>query len=85
MRLQRLVPKIVLGIAILLILCWTLGPFYWVTISAISPRVELYAKPPHWIPQNPTLKAFHSVLIEGEGFSRRRRNQCRRIDPQRLV
>ncbi len=68
MRLQRLIPKIVLGLAIVLILCWTLGPFYWVIISAISPRVELYAKPPHWFPQNPTLHAFHSVLIEGEGF-----------------
>ncbi len=51
-----------------MILCWTLAPFYWVAISAISPRVELYAKPPHWIPENPTLKAFHTVLVTGEGF-----------------
>lgn len=68
MRLKRLGFKILFGIAILVILCWTLGPFYWVTISAISPRVELYAKPPHWIPENPTFKAFQTILITGEGF-----------------
>lgn len=54
--------------AILLILCWTLGPFYWVLISAISPRVELYSTPPHWIPENPTLKPFYTVLVTGESF-----------------
>ncbi len=57
-----------LGLAILLILCWTLGPFYWVLISAISPRVELYSTPPHWIPEHPTLMPFYTVLVTGESF-----------------
>lgn len=68
MRLQKIGYKILFGAAVVLILGWTLGPFYWVTISAISPRVELYAKPPHWIPDNPTLNAFYTVLVTGEGF-----------------
>ena len=68
MKFKKIGFKILFGVAVLLILCWTLAPFYWVVISAISPRVELYSKPPHWIPENPTLKAFHTVLITGEGF-----------------
>ncbi len=65
---KRLAAKIVFGLAVVLILCWTLAPFYWVVLSAISPRVELYAKPPHWVPQHPTLKAFYTVLVTGESF-----------------
>lgn len=68
MKLRNVGFNIFLGIAILLILCWTLAPFYWVLISAISPRVELYSKPPHWIPEQPTLKPFYTVLVTGEGF-----------------
>jgi multiple sugar transport system permease protein len=68
MRFKKVGFKILLGIAILVILCWTLAPFYWVFISAISPRVELYSKPSHWIPEHPTLKPFYTVLVTGEGF-----------------
>lgn len=68
MKFKKIGFKIFFGMAILIIVCWTLAPFYWVAISAISPRVELYAKPPHWIPENPSLKAFYTVLVTGEGF-----------------
>ena len=68
MKHRKTGAKLLLAVAIVLILGWTLAPFYWVLISAISPRVELYAKPPHWIPENPTLKPFYTVLITGEGF-----------------
>ncbi len=68
MKHRKLGANLLLAAAIILIAGWTLAPFYWVLISAISPRVELYAKPPHWIPENPTLKPFYTVLITGEGF-----------------
>ncbi|GAK56552.1 binding-protein-dependent transport systems inner membrane component [Candidatus Vecturithrix granuli] len=68
MKITKLSYKVLFGVAVLLIVIWTLVPFYWVLISAISPRVELYAKPPHWIPENPTLKPFYTVLVTGEGF-----------------
>ncbi len=68
MKHRKLGVNLLLGVVIALIACWTLAPFYWVFISAISPRVELYAKPPHWIPENPTLKPFYTVLVTGEGF-----------------
>lgn len=47
---------------------WSLLPITWVLISSLSPRTELYSVPPNWIPKNPTLDAYRTVLIQGEGF-----------------
>lgn len=47
---------------------WSLGPLGWIFISSISVRAELYSVPPHWIPREPTLAPYRTVLIEGEGF-----------------
>jgi multiple sugar transport system permease protein len=55
------------GLALLLIL-WSILPIVWVFISSISTRAELYSTPPNWIPQNPTFRAYYSVLVQGEGF-----------------
>ncbi|WP_160317471.1 carbohydrate ABC transporter permease [Ornatilinea apprima] len=38
-------------------------PFIWMVISSISPQVELSAKPPHWIPNNPTLARYRSLIF----------------------
>lgn len=57
----------------LLVMLFILLPFIWLFISSISPKVELIATPPHWIPQNPTgdnylklLRASDASLIMGE-------------------
>ncbi len=55
------------GLAAFLIL-WSVLPIVWVLISSISTRAELYSIPPNWIPENPTLRAYRTVLFEGEGF-----------------
>lgn len=60
--------KIVLAIAVFIMFFWSVAPLAWVFISSISPRTELYSKPPHWIPDNPTLDAYKKVLITGESF-----------------
>ena len=60
--------RIWLTVLIVFIIIWTLAPIIWILISSISPRTELYSVPPHWIPHEPTLDAYDSVLISGEGF-----------------
>lgn len=40
-----------------------LAPFVWMVISSISPQVELTKKPPHWIPQEPTLRRFRALIF----------------------
>ena len=58
---------VIYGLSLILLL-WSLNPIIWIFISSISSRAELYSVPPKWFPSNPTLKAYHTVLIEGEGF-----------------
>ena len=53
---------------IFIIFFWSVAPLFWVFISSISPRTELYSIPPHWLPENPTLEAYKKVLITGESF-----------------
>ncbi len=60
--------KILLAIMVVLILFWSLAPLFWIFISSISPRTELYSVPPHWFPHQPTLEAYKKVLITGESF-----------------
>ena len=44
-----------------------LFPFYWMVVSSISPQVELTEKPPHWIPEQPSLKRFSALLFGADG------------------
>lgn len=64
----RPVYRIFLGVFIFLIIFWSVAPLLWIFISSISERTELYSIPPHWIPDNPTFKAYKTVLVTGESF-----------------
>jgi multiple sugar transport system permease protein len=45
---------------------FVLLPFVWLFISSISPKVELIAVPPHWVPQNPTGSNYQKLLGASE-------------------
>lgn len=51
---------------VLLFVFAMLAPFVWMFISSISPQYELVAKPPHWIPENPTLHRYEALLFGPE-------------------
>ncbi|RLF04889.1 MAG: carbohydrate ABC transporter permease [Thermoprotei archaeon] len=68
MTLKKLLRKVVLAIAISFLILWSIGPIMWIFISSISPPVELFSRPPHWIPYNPTLKNYIDLLVTGRGF-----------------
>ena len=42
---------------------WIIFPFLWVVISSFMTISELGAVPPHWIPKEPTLSNYKSVLL----------------------
>ncbi len=44
-------------------------PIYWMFVSAISPKVELLARPPHWFPHSPTLMNLKKLITGGRGTS----------------
>ena len=48
-------------------LLWAVGPIYWVVVSSISTRMELYSAPEKvWFPSEPTLEAYYR-LFQGGG------------------
>ena len=51
-------------------LLWAIGPIYWIFVSSISTRMELYSTPiKSWFPSEPTLDAYIR-LFQGGGTYR---------------
>jgi ABC-type glycerol-3-phosphate transport system permease component len=64
---NRRLLLIYLGCAVLLF--WALAPIYWVFVSSISTRLELYAKPYKvWFPSQPTLEHYVTLFTSGAHF-----------------
>ncbi len=53
---------IIIYILIALFVIWTLAPYLWTINASFSNSVELTAKPPHWLPREPTLENYKSLL-----------------------
>jgi multiple sugar transport system permease protein len=52
-----------------LLLLWALAPIYWVFVSSISNRTELYARPYKiWFPREPTLEHYVSLFTSGARY-----------------
>jgi len=65
-RLRRLIP---LYIGSGLLLFWALAPIYWVFVSSISNRIELYARPYKiWFPSQPTLDHYVTLFTTGAAY-----------------
>lgn len=39
-------------------------PFIWMISTSLKPQNEVFASPPRWIPDNPTLQTYYHVLFE---------------------
>ena len=62
---KRLLPAIL----VLLVLLFIYLPVCWLVISSISTRAELLSVPLRWIPANPTLHNYISILLPGSATS----------------
>lgn len=54
--------KVALWTMALLSLAYLLGPPGWMLISSASPLGELHARPPHWVPHDPTLAHYRTLF-----------------------
>lgn len=66
-------PKIIrlvfLYIGVGLALFWALAPIYWVLVSSISTRTELYATPEKvWFPAEPTFQNYTDIFTTGPRY-----------------
>jgi len=69
MTLSRFVRRIGFWLAAAALALWSLGPVYWIVVSSISTRIELYSVPyKHWIPQSPTLQNYVDVFTTGPKY-----------------
>src|SRR5215468_4976785 len=52
-----------------LVLFWVLAPIYWIVVSSISTRTDLYAKPYKvWFPSQPTLEHYIALFTSGAAY-----------------
>jgi multiple sugar transport system permease protein len=50
-------------------LFWSLAPIYWVAVSSISTRTELYARPYKvWFPSHPTFEHYVNLFTTGAEY-----------------
>jgi multiple sugar transport system permease protein len=59
---KRTLNLILLNLLALLLLLFIVAPFLWVAIASFQGEVELLSRPPHIIPQNPTLDNYNYVF-----------------------
>jgi multiple sugar transport system permease protein len=45
------------------VLLFIFSPILWLFDASLSTQVELYAIPPHWIPQHPTFKNYVEIIF----------------------
>lgn len=61
--------NIILYFCSFLLLFWALAPIYWVFVSSISTRQELYAKPYKvWFPSQPTFEHYVNLFTQGAAY-----------------
>ena len=58
----RTLNMVFLNLLALLLLIFIVAPFLWVAIASFQGEVELLSRPPHLIPQNPTLDNYNYVF-----------------------
>jgi multiple sugar transport system permease protein len=68
-NLRKLINGAVLTAFVILVMVFIFLPVMWLIISSISTRSELLSVPLHWIPENPTLENYISILIPGRSTS----------------
>lgn len=56
-------------LGVIAVLFWALAPIYWVMVSSISTRAELYAAPKKvWFPSSPTLQNYEDLFTTGPKY-----------------
>ncbi|MFY8062517.1 MAG: hypothetical protein ACOVN2_02305, partial [Usitatibacteraceae bacterium] len=62
-NLQAVLPLLLRYLAILIVLLFTVGPFLWLLSTSLKSADEnIFAYPPVFIPQSPTLDNFFRVI-----------------------
>lgn len=62
----RWVRRLVIFAASVMLAAYALGPIAWLVSSSFQTEAEIVSIPPHWIPEEPTLRNFEAIFSAGE-------------------
>jgi len=62
----KLRKKIILYFFLILTMAFFLFPFYWIVMTSIQPKDQLYAPTPNFIPKNVNLENYRNILGAGK-------------------
>jgi multiple sugar transport system permease protein len=60
---RKLLRKLFLFLLTLPVLFFIFFPILWLFSASLSTQAELYAIPPHWIPQHPTIQNYLDIIF----------------------
>ncbi len=63
---QRWARAALLAGASAILVVYVLSPVAWLVSSSVQQEAEITSKPPHWIPQHPTLENFEAIFAAKE-------------------
>ena len=63
MKYRKFLRKLLLSLLTLPVFFFILFPILWLFTASLSTQVELFAIPPHWIPQNPTFQNYLDIIF----------------------
>jgi multiple sugar transport system permease protein len=66
---RSILRKLGLFLLTLPVLAFIFFPVLWLFTASLSTQVELFAIPPHWLPQHPTLQNYLDIFIPSQAAS----------------
>ena len=64
---KRFLQQVLLYLAVLVIIIWTVAPYLWLIISSFSYRIDLLQIPLRWIPPRLTLDNYYELFFSQGG------------------
>ena len=66
---RKIFRKLLLFLLTIPVFLFIFFPILWLFTASLSTQVELYAVPPHWIPQHPTLQNYFEIFFPSQSAS----------------
>src|SRR5512146_3044278 len=66
---RRFTRKLLYSLLVIPVLLFIFFPLLWLFSASLSTQVELFAVPPHWIPQAPTFQNYLDIIFPSQAAS----------------
>lgn len=63
---RTMAQRVLFFIFSVVLLFYLLAPIFWLVSSSLQSEAEITSRPPHWIPEEPTVINFEAIFAAGE-------------------